>query len=161
MKKLLLAGLAAISISSSAMAFQCTYEIINNRGRVVDAITVGSDISPAQACTKARVACEGLSRNHGYGARCVESRRGGFDPYPYPDPRPNPNPRPRPGNFVTRTCSATLMERGYYRDFPVATFSSTATGVRNTGVQARACNQAQRECDFSRRFDQYCVVDRF
>ncbi len=160
MKKFALMALAAISVSTSAMAYQCSYEVVAGRfgGRVIDVITVGSDISPSQACSKARVACDGILRSrysHIRDAHCSPAR-GGYDPRPVP-----PRPIPGPGrDYVTRTCQADLMERGYYSDYRVSTFTATTTGLRGTGVKARACDEARRECEYNRRYNQFCVVDR-
>lgn len=159
MKKLIFAFIAGLSVSASAMAFQCSYDVMAN-GRVIDVITVGSDISPAQACQKANVACVGMLRSrysHVRGAFCLESRRGGgWNPAPIPRPIPRPGPQ-----YVTRTCNARLMERGYYGgDYQVQSFFATATGYAGSGVQRRACDEALRECQFSARFNQYCVVNR-
>lgn len=162
MKKFALLALATLSVSSAAMAYQCSYEVVAGRfgGRVIDVITVGSDFSRGQACKKASVACEGMLRSrysHIRDAFCSPARGGGYDPRPVP-PRPFP---PYPGrDYVTRTCQADLMERGYYSDYRVQTFTATSTGLRGTGVKATACNEARRECEFSRRYNQYCVVDR-
>lgn len=158
MKKFAVLALAALTVSGSAMAYQCSYEVVAGRfgGRVIDVITVGSNVSPSQACQKARVACEGMLRSRYSNIRdayCSQAR-GGYDPRPIP-PRPTP-----PRDYVTRTCSADLMERGYYNDYRVSTFTTTATGIRGTGVKARACDDARRECEYSRRYNQYCVVDR-
>lgn len=157
MKKFLFALGLALGFSTAAMAYQCSYEIVAGPrgGRVLDVITVGSDISPAQACTKARVACEGMLRSRYSNIRnaaCVQAF-GGWNPRPAP--RPIPAPR-----YVTRSCTARLIERGYYGDFQVQSFYATISGMAGTGLKQRACDEARRDCEYNRRFNQFCVVDR-
>ena len=122
-----------------AQAATCKVELRNGRGRLLETFPAyGNNMN--KACKKARRQCNDTIVAGYYRARVqtceiVEQ-------------------------LVTRTCTATLRTRyGSY----ITSRMGTATGVRGTGVKARACDNAMRSCQTADRFygsrGSYCSTD--
>lgn len=92
MKKMIL--LAALTLSSSAFAYMCEVDMVDNRtNRRITTIRVRDD---RQDCKEGMKQCRLEIRQRGLLGRADCVRRGTYNPYPNPNPNPYPNPNPNP-----------------------------------------------------------------
>lgn len=122
----------------------CTVNMRRNNGNIIDSFT-GEAYSQRQACNEAQRECE----------RDLERRqRNGRNPRAYCDGNGRDNGNPDYGQRVTRTCT---VERYNYRTGRFVDYhTATVTGRRGTGVEAKACQEALQDCNYSSGFYQSC-----
>lgn len=114
----------------------CSFDLERRNGRVVDTFSRMSCRAAEDACMRDLIQRNRNGRN--LRARCVQSTR-----------RQTP-----PTRQVTRSCTVDRMgARGNVR----GTHTAEATGRRNSGVQAQACQKAMRKCENNTTRRQYCV----
>lgn len=113
----------------------CSYDLETRNGRVIDTFGRRSCKAAEDACMRDLIQRNRNGRN--LRARCVQSRG-------------NTNP----GNQVTRTCT---VERRGARGNVMTTHLGQATGRRGTGVKAKACQKAMRQCQSYASNRQYCT----
>jgi len=110
----------------------CEFDLKKGNGRVIDTFRAKGQ-SKSQACQKARRKCENDLWNRQANGRnprayCAKSfSNGGGNDY----------------DFVTKSCT---VERVNKRGRIVDTHFGSASGRRNTGVKARACQKAMSDC---------------
>ena len=128
----------AMTFSSTAKADSCVYELVTRRGMVIDTIRVNSRyMTRHDACREAERDCrqekkyrERLNRRGRKGLTCekVRVRR----------------PHRRANRTVTRSCTYMFDRKNPSRRDQF--YTASATGVRGSGVKARACDKALELC---------------
>jgi hypothetical protein len=146
MKTLLsvLALTIAMMASGKAEAAQCSVELENGRGRILEVFRAyGYDRQ--DACMEAKRDCRQAIRAGYYRARILNCNV----------------VKPRNRRMVSKSCSSSLINP---RGRTIQVFFGSARGVRGTGVKAKACQKAQRQCrNFKQRNGRYrasCISER-
>ena len=140
---------ASMVSSNEASAAQCTFELQNGRGRLLQTFQ-GWGYSRGEACRDAINSCRRVKDARYYRApiqRCVESR---LTPRPRPR-RPIPRPAPRPR--VEQKCKAKLTG-------PLG-FGTVKTFERFSWSKRAACDIALNACfDYQRvvNLGGYCKI---
>ncbi|EQC49307.1 hypothetical protein M899_1738 [Bacteriovorax sp. BSW11_IV] len=125
---------------------RCTYDLKRGNGTLLESFTEEA-YSEYSACIDAQSKCESelrYRRSSGRNPRAYCEKRGSYNPYP--GPRPDPT--------VTRSCTVVKVDRWGTR---LDRFTSTLEGRQGTGVQERACQEAERECRRNTWGDQRCI----
>lgn len=110
----------------------CEFDLKKNNGRTIDTFRAKGQ-TKSQACNKARRKCQDelnwrQSNGRNMRAYCQKSySNGGGNSYDY----------------VTKSCT---VERLNKRGRVVGTHFGSSTGIRGTGVQAQACQEAMSDC---------------
>ncbi|WP_127716098.1 hypothetical protein [Halobacteriovorax sp. HLS] len=111
---------------------QCSFDLVTRNGRVIETFSRRACVAANDACYRELVSRNRSGRN--LHARCVQSRYS------------------NPGREVTKTCSVDRMGRRGV----VETHIASAQGQRGSGVQAKACQKAMRQCERNVVRRQYC-----
>jgi hypothetical protein len=134
----------AMMASGRAEAAQCSVELENGRGRIVDTFR-GYGYDRQDACWEAKRECRQAIRAGYYRARILNCNV----------------VQPRNRRIVTKSCNSSLVNP---RGRTIQVFFGTASGIRGTGVKAEACQKAQRQCRrFKERNGRYratCISER-
>jgi len=131
MKKLLsmlVLGLTLSVVSSNAEAAQCSMELKNGRGMLLDTFR-GHGYDERDACQEARQDCQRAIRSGYYRARVLTCEKVYV-------------------RMVSKTCEAELV--GPRGNRALRTFLGSAYGPIGSGVKADACRDALRQCEMFR-----------
>lgn len=115
----------------------CTFELQQQNGRVIDVYTKLSCRAAEQACFRELLQRNRNGRN--LRGRCVQSYS---------------RPTPPPTRKVTKSCT---VDRRGGQGRVKASHTAQATGRQGSGVKAKACQKAMRKCQNNVRNRQYCT----